>query len=89
MADHERPQPRRADTDLLAGVGRALGQAFPASGALGPDIQAGLDRLADRYRPDAAADARFEHLLERLKRLPWDGDGGSARAVKSRGAGGA
>lgn len=71
MADHERA-PRRTDADLLAGVGKALGQAFPASGALGPDIQAGLDRLAARYRPDAAADARFEHLLERLKRLRWD-----------------
>ena len=70
-------RPGGADRDILAGVGRALGTAFPAHGAAPAEIQAELQRLGRGHRPDAAADARFDQLLDRLRRLPWGDKGDS------------
>lgn len=70
MAGDQRPL--RADPDQLRGVAGALHQAFPPGGAGDPGLDDALAKLDGRYRPDAAADARMNLLLERLKRLPWD-----------------
>ncbi len=56
------------------GVGKALGHAYPPIPLPDPAMTEALARLDRKYRPDAVADARFDQLLERVRRLPWADD---------------
>lgn len=60
-----RGEQQRPDPGIQSGVGVALRQAFPADGPVTSTIN------HNAYPPDAAADARMDLMLERLRRLQW------------------
>jgi len=63
----------RPDRGTMNGVSRAMKQAFAPDSPVDPGLRELIQQVDGTYGPDQAADHRAKQLLERLKKLPWDG----------------